>query len=335
MRLYGLIPESDLIHLLNNSKEQINHFKDCNFIILGSSGFLGRWLSTYLSYILDSGEFQGTVTLITRKKESLNEFSNILNPVNGRIFEFGNIESQNFNYLKDTRTIIVFAATSTTKYKVKNATTEFDPINLINQVLTGVPNHNLTFVHLSSGGIYQKSGRKIRQIPRDFPTLTKSKDQYIREKIKIERWAEKFKKLNNVSVRNPRIFTLYGPGLQLDRNFAISEFVMRARSGLPIQIQGNPRNLRSYLYPTDAILQLIYQFNPLEPIYSQIGSCKPQTILDFATYIANFYGTEIKISNNYSKKLDNYVPSDTPPINEVDFNAGLEKWDKWLKFSNL
>jgi nucleoside-diphosphate-sugar epimerase len=255
--------------------------------------------------------------------------------VNGRIFEFGNIESQNFNYLKDTRTIIVFAATSTTKYKVKNATTEFDPINLINQVLTGVPNHNLTFVHLSSGGIYQKSGRKIRQIPRDFPTLTKSKDQYIREKIKIERWAEKFKKLNNVSVRNPRIFTLYGPGLQLDRNFAISEFVMRARSGLPIQIQGNPRNLRSYLYPTDAILQLIYQFNPLEPIYSQIGSCKPQTILDFATYIANFYGTEIKISNNYSKKLDNYVPSDTPPINEVDFNAGLEKWDKWLKFSNL
>jgi nucleoside-diphosphate-sugar epimerase len=235
--------------------------------------------------------------------------------------------------LKDTRTIIVFAATSTEKYKVNDATTDFDPINLINQVLTSVPTNNLTFVHLSSGGIYQKSGRKIRQIPRDFPTLTNSKDQYILEKIKIERWAEKLQNLNNVIVRNPRIFTLYGPGLQLDRNFAISEFVMRARLGLPIQIQGNPRNLRSYLYPTDAILQLIFQFNPLEPIYSQIGSCKPKTILDFATYIANFYGTEIKISKNYTKKIDNYVPSDTPPIDEIDFNVGLEKWDNWLNFS--
>ena len=30
-----------------------------------------------------------------------------------------------------------------------------------------------------------------------------------------------------------------------------------ALSGLPIQIRGNPQNLRSYLYPTDSIFQII------------------------------------------------------------------------------
>jgi nucleoside-diphosphate-sugar epimerase len=331
MRLYGLLPEPDLIYLLNNSKDQIDDFKDCNFIILGSSGFLGRWLSTYLTYMLDSGEFQGTLTLITRKKESLSEFSKLLNPVYGKILEFDNIKFQNFNYLKDTRTIIIFAATSTEIYKANNPKTDFNPINLIKGVLNRIPTNNLTFVHLSSGGIYQKAARKLRQIPHDFPTLMRSNDQYILEKIKIENWTKKFKKFNNVNVRNPRIFTLYGPGLQLNRNFAISEFIMRARLGLPIELKGNPRNLRSYLYPTDAILQLILQFSLSTSVYSQIGSCKPNTILDFATNIADFYGTNVKISNYYTKKIDNYVPSDIPLIHEIDFNVGLEKWDKWLK----
>ena len=101
--------------------------------------------------------------------------------------------------------------------------------------------------------------------------------------------------------------------------------------GNPIVIKGNPHNLRSYLYPTDAIKQILRQTLISEPQYSQIGSFNPRTILSVAQTVAEEFGVNVEILNSQISRKDNYVPQDVPTMLETDFSQGISLWAKWLK----
>jgi nucleoside-diphosphate-sugar epimerase len=105
----------------------------------------------------------------------------------------------------------------------------------------------------------------------------------------------------------------------------------RALENKTILIKGNPSNLRSYLYPTDAIMQIFEQCLVSEPIYSQIGSSNSASILNVAQVIAQEFGVELEIAVSKELKLDNYVPQDVPERLEKNFVSGISQWGKWLK----
>ena len=109
----------------------------------------------------------------------------------------------------------------------------------------------------------------------------------------------------------------------------------KGRSSDDIIINGNPNNLRSYLYPTDAILQLLSQCQVAEPLHSQVGSFTPTTILNVARNIANLYAVQLRIAPEHELKTDNYVPQDVPEYAEISFEKGLERWKKWIDSTSL
>jgi nucleoside-diphosphate-sugar epimerase len=331
MQLFGSIPENDLEELSKLSLPIIKELESVNFVIVGASGFLGRWLSTYIVFMAECGLFKGTLTMIVRDLEAMKDLERIVNIGTSIIVKESYLGLQDEVYAKDERTIVFFAASSTLMYGTPKKMAFESSIDLGTRVIGKVPKSNLTFIHLSSGGIYDPKARELPGIPSNFAIQQTSMDAYINEKILIENWSTKVAKSMNFTVRNPRLFSFYGPGLQFDRGFAIAEFLNLARKGEAITVRGRPENLRTYLYPTDAIFQLLLQCSVEEPKFLQIGSAVPRTILNVAETIAAYFGVEVHVQKTYLDKIDNYVPLEVPIMREKDMILGISQWDRWLE----
>jgi nucleoside-diphosphate-sugar epimerase len=335
MKLYGGLPYNDLCDLSERISSLSDEILHSNFVIVGATGFLGRWLSASLSYMSENDIFLGSLTLMSRNERSLNELKPDLNVKLIKSVSTTGVTKEDFLHFNSDRTVVIFAATSTSESGKSLSVSKQNSTELAKKVVDSLPTSDNTFVHLSSGGIYEKNSRLLKQIPKDHKTQTKSLDSYIHEKISLENWSTAEESAGRLNVRNPRLFSFYGPGLQLDRHFVIGEFVKRARLGLTIEIKGNPANLRSYLYPSEAVMQILEQCGTSPAKYSQIGSGIPYSILQIAETVANFFNVEYRVSNHQNEQVDNYVPQDVPTVRERSIQEGIKVWDSWLKESVL
>ena len=334
MELFGLLPKGDLEELAGLTDKLVQDSRNSNFVVIGASGFLGRWLSTFFTFLQASGEFKGTVSHVVRNASRVSELESLSNPSLSRVIQIDNLDTNSFSHMTEDRVVVFFAATSTATSTMNPMSSDLSTL-LAEKVVSFLPQRNLTFIHLSSGGVYEPSARQLNSIPKDYKLRDHVKDNYTREKIELEKWCTQQDRQGRLIGRNPRLFSFYGPGLQLDRHFAIGEFMARGKTKQNIRVNGNPENLRSYLYPTDAIWQLLLQTTLDEPIYSQVGSFVSITIAETGTAIADMYGVKSEISSQHEVGTNNYVPRDVPKLEEVDFSQGLNRWRKWLNYMDL
>jgi len=331
MRLFGNLPEEDLFELARTSKEILQELESVNFIVVGASGFFGNWISTFLAYLNFNGLFKGTITLVLRNPAKVEHLGKISNFHKTYVLDSNFLETGDFSHLNSNRIVVLFAATSTSMSGQEISNSTLPSLNLAQELTNKLVGRKPTFVHLSSGGLHHPNARLEPSIPADYKIQLSSKDAYINEKISLERWSVEEQERGAMVSRNPRLFTFYGPGLQLDRHFVISEFMTQGISGLPILIKGNPNNLRSYLYPTDAVLQILQQCLVQSPKITQIGSSIPRTIYEVANCVAEEFKVPFQIVSNNLKVIDNYVPADIPHTPETDFRHGITKWRIWLE----
>jgi nucleoside-diphosphate-sugar epimerase len=325
------LPLTDIDDLTTTFIAEFRELAEVDFVIVGATGFLGRWLSTYFAMLRRESVMNGTLTLVVRDLNKLAELGGIRELTKCKIVLSNSISESSFSHLEAQRAIVIYGATSTSTSDLIGDYSAERIISLPRKIVSALPNSSVTFVHLSSGGVYLPEARQLDTIPADFEVQTTSDDPYTFEKIELERWTASESEKRHFLGRNPRLFTFYGPGLQLDRHFAIAEFMRCGLQGNPILIKGNPRNLRSYLYPTDAIKQILRQTLITEPQYSQIGSSDPMTILSVAQTVADEFGVNVEILESRSNRRDNYIPSDVPISAETEFNDGITQWAKWLK----
>ena len=330
MKLFGRLPLEDLEVLGNQTSKQIRENRYTNFVVVGASGFLGRWLATYFTYLQVNGEFLGTLSLVVRNRASIAEFRDMNSAKQLKIIEVDSLNPNSFEHLNSNRTVVFFAATSTSTARLKKELATSPALQLAETVTGYLPKGEISFIHLSSGGIYEPGARQLLGVPKDFKTQLESNNAYIHEKILLENWSTKQSSKNQFASLNPRLFSFYGPGLQLDRHFAISEFLERAQRGLPVEIVGNPRNRRSYLHPRDAVGQLLLQCKAGIPLHTQIGSMKVVTIGEVGKIIADLHGVDFRILESENKKVDHYVPLDIPNFLEKDLEQGLKQWSDWI-----
>lgn len=330
MEIFGRLPEEDLKDIYSRS-ERSSHALNCsNLIVVGASGFLGEWISSYLMYLSSQNLFDGEIALMSRNPDRLTELFKKYKNKNIRFISSSHFSKDNLSFNKYRKTFVVYAATSTSLSNSIVVQDQIDPINLPERIVNFLNNQEVTFIHLSSGGVYEQHARLLPSIPGEFITQDKSANPYIAEKIALEKWSTAAEKRNLLVARNPRLFTFFGPGLQLDRHYAIGGFLKLARENQKIVVKGRPENRRSYLYPTDAIIQLLDFFSETKPIHSQIGSANSITIEEVARLIGKKYGVPVSIQRQEATNIDNYVPQDVPNKNEINMDLGINKWTDWL-----
>jgi nucleoside-diphosphate-sugar epimerase len=135
-----------------------------------------------------------------------------------------------------------------------------------------------------------------------------------------------------------RYSDLYGPGL--GRSNAPVAFIEKALSGLPLLVRGGGKQVRSYLFVTDAAqaVRLAIE-NPaaLGKVFN-VGGDETTTIMDLALKVKAITGSsseiiseegwvderEYKIDSTLARSILGFGPA-------VDLDAGLRKTLAWLK----
>jgi nucleoside-diphosphate-sugar epimerase len=331
MENYGTLPRQDIEAISQVFTAEFQELNSANIIVVGASGFLGRWISTSLTYMKLNDLFQGGLYLLVRDRAKISELEFLNTLPTGRIVPISSMDENTFSNLNGERTIVIYAASRTSNAGKSLQVNPESYLELPNRIINLLPKHGLMFVHLSSGAVYEPSSRLKSGILGTEKVQISSSDSYSAEKIILEHWLESKVEESRLIIRNPRLFAFYGPGLQLDRHFAVGEFMRNGKSKTPIIIKGNPNNLRSYLHPRDAVHQIFLNCKSVSPVNSQIGSRNVMSIETLAHVIAREFNVNVEVLNTNPDVIDNYVPLDVPQLTEKDFVLGISEWRHWLE----
>ncbi len=331
MENYATLPLRDIERISEVFSSEFQELKSANIVVVGASGFLGRWISTSLAYMKSNDLFQGRLYLLVRDRAKISELEFLDTLPNGRIVPIGSMDENSFSNINGNRTIVIYAASTTSNAGKPLKVNPESYLELPRRIINYLPKHGLMFVHLSSGAVYDPSSRLQSGILGSEKVQSLSTDAYCAEKIILEQWLQSNVEESSLIIRNPRLFAFYGPGLQLDRHFAIGEFMKNGRSKMPIIIKGNPSNLRSYLHPRDAVHQIFLNCKSVDPVNSQIGSRNVMSIDALAHIIAQEFNVNVEVLNTNPDVIDNYVPLDVPELTEKDFRLGISEWRHWLE----
>lgn len=333
MKTYGILPLNDIQRISSRLTSDFRELRNVNFIIVGASGFLGKWIATSLAYMQSQDLIQGRLNFVVRDSDKVSELKSLPNLPNLKIVPIRSMDQTTFSHMEGDRTVVIYAASSTSNSGKPLKDNPESYLALPKILMNCLPKSETVFVHLSSGAVYTPSSRLKNGILRSEKVQSSSTDSYTAEKIILEQWLESKKNELNLITRNPRLFSFYGPGLHLDRHFAIGEFMKNGTRREPIIISGNPKNLRSYLHPSDAVHQIFKNCLVRDPTNAQIGSANVMNIETVAHVIAREFGVDVNILKAKSNNVDNYVPLDIPILPEKDFDLGISEWREWLEIT--
>lgn len=141
----------------------------------------------------------------------------------------------------------------------------------------------------------------------------------------------------SIPARIARIFSVVGPGLPLDRHFAVGHFIRDALAGGPITITGDGTSIRSYMYVAEQIAWLLHILCRGAPgLAYNAGINRGASLLTVAETIADLAGLprsaiDVKGGGNYAHSVSTLVP-DTARAEEklglrarVDLSAALAR----------
>ena len=197
------------------------------------------------------------------------------------------------------------------------------------------------FIHLSSGGVYQRGDFKGRFVTEDTPRVEseQSVNAYQRVKVDLEKLVESAHKQGMIRGANPRLFAFAGPGFPLNQEYAFADFVRLALANKSIVIRGNPQTRRSYMHPLDMtqwILQVWLNIDSIGLNPTHIGSSVPVSIFDLATQIAQYFGSnDVQSLSSAYPEEEWYVPEAMRMRNlgcELEYSSIESILDSWSNF---
>ena len=330
-----LLLSSDVEEVVTVAEDNLRKLDGTTIVILGGTGFVGKWLVSTLISARRKLSLNYEIYIVTRSSLSAGEYFNASDVI---IIEHdlavGSLDLPKANYFIHGATPSVPSTGSQNPIQVMNATTN-GTISISGAVAKSPAPKSC--LYLSSGAVYGSQSKDLIRQPESAVEFTnESLNSYGRTKLSNELMMARIKENFGVPVSQPRLFAFYGPHIALDAHFAIGNFFRDARAGRPVRILGNPSTTRSYMYPTDLIINLIQLMVNPEDRPINLGSSQPLTLRSVAEKICDMFGGIQIEETNPDSTLSNYVPetdwilgnSGIKP--KVSFDEGLQRWDHWL-----
>jgi nucleoside-diphosphate-sugar epimerase len=285
------------------------------WIILGGTGYIGRWLTLFCQVISSRTKSPSMVTVATRNiKAAETKLRNFLPnqyPIPSLIDISDLQDPWKFSKIMEDVDTIIHASTPTDG----NNQEIFKVPEITSRILENCKKiQPPRFIHLSSGGVYKREVFVGKLVPEGSDRVEKEAaiNAYQRVKIEMEELVEKATIAGIVKGVNPRLFAFGGPGFPIESKYAFAHFMRSALRGENIVIQGNPSSTRSYLHPVDMVEWIFLVWKNIDQLMQgslHIGSPIPVTMLTLATEIAQeFSGVKVISSNISNQEVEWYVP---------------------------
>jgi len=333
-----MISKNDLAECLEVSENKLLELRDSNVLILGASGFVGRWLSNVLA--LSNLELGTNIrmNLVSRNPRK------ILNPEYADknisflpldLLNLTNTKLEKFDFGFHLATPSVPQTGGLDAEAVYTTTINATQLLIENAIMNG---NKPSILHASSGGVYEHAQRRQLITEENMNVAAKTLEHnYTNAKIETEKLILESTNKGEIRGTSPRLFAFFGPGISLNDHFAIGNFMRDKQAGQDIQVKGNPKTTRSYLYPTDLVNWILAAILKPSSEATHIGSEETISMKDLAEVVS-----QKKVEVNYlnpDAPESHYVPSTTNTrkrlgvSQRVSLEDGLVRWQKFLKLT--
>ncbi|CAN2169857.1 WcaG Nucleoside-diphosphate-sugar epimerases [Candidatus Nanopelagicaceae bacterium] len=341
MAIFSPYPQTDLEQIAMSLGRDVYELKYAKILITGGSGFVGTWLISALLY-LDT-KYSLNLRIVSNSRTFETYTTKFSKEVIGRI-EILTGDVANLNISEIEFDFVFHGSTSTIENSLSleinslTSSSAFAAENLIQQISR--KKKGTIFVHLSSGAVYGPQFQDFEPRKAFEPTQEETKnnsfsERYQDAKVKTERIVQDSSESNLIVGVNARLFAFYGPGLPVNQQFAIGNFMRDALShDKVIKVLGNPDSIRSYMHASDLTYCLIKLAIERKPGNFNVGSPDGDSIINWARKVAKKLGAEVSIET-INPQISFYVPdmqnsSQMTFIPRLDFEGYIEDWAFWL-----
>lgn len=306
------LPPDDLDRVLSLTPALWPGFKDARIFITGGTGFIGTWLVEVLLHANRCLDLRMEIVILSRNPESAKSSAPHLFGDRAVALIEGNVSD--FRQPVGKFDLCIHAATDvgdlgkTTNFREIFESTVCGTSRVLDLAeSSGVKRFLLT----SSGAIYGTQPPTLERMAESFtgaPDPLNRTAAYANGKRAAEWLCSEAMVRADFQGSIARIFALVGPGLPLSGPFAAGNFIRSALHHHPIELQGDGRTVRSYLYMLDACVWLLQILMKGERSQAyNVGSEEEVSIMELARRVTAAAGGTQSISA--PPPLDNSLPA--------------------------
>ncbi len=330
-KLFFGLPEDDIKEIYHSCINVWPSLENSDVLVMGGTGFVGKWIVATLGYAQLMGNSLNTTVLSRKSKKEFDLFS-------AAQFKISWIESdvtKSFSKIHENFDFIINAATpSSVKTGAIDPTYVYESIMRGNGAVLSSKNiRQLRYVYLSSGAVTQLEATeplfdRETCVNNHLDSLASAYSHGKRfAEIEIAKAREKY----GLSAQSLRLYAFAGPGLPLDQHFAAGNFMNDALMSGFIEINGNPKTQRSYMYPSDLTKHILESLASGEVETKEVGSTEVVSIVELAKIISKNIRNSGISGGDASKTITSYYPKTENLLSQtVDLEEGIKKWRDWL-----
>ncbi len=334
------LPRLDLEHTLSAAEDDFRALRGAHLVVTGAAGAVGSWLVESAMHANARLALGLTITAVERKAGSFAARHPHLALGPGLRVVSGDVRTV---ILPDGLTHVVHAASAVSPQEHMA-----DPANVIDIIERGTARmlslaadaRVARFLHISSGSVYDRSNGSDGPIAESHATLAEGATSAQRFGA-AKRRAEASVERAAIPATIARLFTLVGPRIPLDGQFAVGQFFADALAGRAVRVSGDGTPVRTYLHMADLMVWCWATLvrGGAGRVYN-VGASEPHTIGAVAEAVAGLpqprCAVTIAAAARPDAKPDWYVPDTARARAEltcdtrIAFDNALARTWSWL-----
>jgi dTDP-glucose 4,6-dehydratase len=341
----GKLPERDLAHVLEHTRNVWSDMRDARVFITGATGFVGSWLLETLAWSSDALHLGVHATALVREREAfVRRFPHLAASPAVRI-HVGDVRTAD----PPTHAFTHYVHCASAAPPRINAERPDEVVDIIERgtermIEEAESGRGARFLQISSGSVYGPQPAGVAGLPETHVGTADSRDPAQRfgaAKRRAEQRGEKAV-ARGVGFVSARVFAVVGPRLPLDGQFAIGNFLGDALANRPVHVTGDGTPVRSWMHAADmsAWCWTLLARGKAGAAYN-VGSEQALTMWDAAQHVAALAEPPVTVVRDREPGTaaapNRYVPSTRRAREELGLSAWIpfddalrRTWD-WLQ----
>lgn len=320
----------DVEDVLKDAAQMLAPLKGGKILITGGTGFVGTWLVETLAFLNDRYGFGVRIQLLAKHAS---HFESVVPHLAIRKdVELIDKNVKDVIEINDDVSYVIHAAANP-----DNRLHSSDPLRAMGVVTKGTEaalaaasriSGLKKFMNISSGLVYGPQPLAVDALPENFsggPDCASIMSVYAEAKRYAETLCAVHRNQYKMPVVTARPFAFIGPYQLLDKPWAVNNFINDALRGGTINILGDEKTVRSYMYPSDMAFWLLRILAAGESGHAyNVGSPCAVTLKELADKIASNFTPQPEVVLASKDYRPQHRSRFVPDVKAAEHGLGLK-----------